>query len=196
MNEINRRFFESLMQEKNLSLRGLAAKIGLGHSQLSLTFSGGRRLTIEEAAQLSQIFGVPIHRIIEAAGVTTKPYHGKRVPVIGAMDSEGTVELYGKGVMERTDAPDLLPDNAAAVQCRTAGTSLDWMDGFVMFFRQADGIYPGHLGRFCLCQIKDGPAVVGTLKRGYRDGTVNISGPYHQDSAPLAWATPILITRN
>ena len=40
VSEVNRRYFESLMQDKDLSLRGLAKLMDMSHSQLSLTFSG------------------------------------------------------------------------------------------------------------------------------------------------------------
>lgn len=194
--ELNRRFFDSLMEEKKLSLRALAARMGMNHSQLSLTFSGGRKMQLDEAAQLSQIFSVPLHVIVENAGVTVKPLGGRRTQVIGAMRGDGTVELYEKGVTERTTAPEDLPDDVVAVQCRTSGTILDWMDGWVMFCRQPDGFEHGYLGRVCLCQIKEGPAVIAMVKRGYREGTCNLSGPYVRESVVLEWASPFIVTRN
>lgn len=50
MSGINRRFFDSLLADKKLSMRALAAQMGMNHSQLSLTFSGARKLQLEEAA--------------------------------------------------------------------------------------------------------------------------------------------------
>lgn len=196
MTEINRRYFDSLLAEKKLSLRSLATRMNMNHSQLSLTFSGGRRMTLDEAAQLSNVFGVPLHKIVENAGVTVKPTSGRRVPVIGAVRGDGTVETYDDGTIERTTAPDDMPADSVAVQCRMAGTPLDWMDGFVMFCRKPDEVDPASLGRVCLCKIKDGGTVLAMVKRGYKENTVNLAGPYHQDSAVLEWASPILWTRN
>lgn len=194
--ELNKKFFDSLMADKRLSLRGLAAKMAMNHSQLSLTFSGARRMTLDEAAQLSQIFSVPLHVIVENAGVTVKPIGGKRVQVIGAVQGDGTVDLYEKGVIERTIAPENVPDNAIAVQCRTAGTPLEWMDGAVLFCQAPNGLEPAYMGRLCLCQIKGGPASLAMVKRGYRDGTLNLAGPFSRESVSLDWATPVLMTRN
>lgn len=194
--ELNRRFFDSLMAEKKLSLRGLAAKMGMGHSQLSLTFSGGRKLQLDEAAQLSQIFNVPLYIIVENAGVSVKPIGGKRAQVIGTVLGDGAIELYDSSVIERTMAPEGMPDDTVAVQCRTAGTSLDWMDGSVLFLRRPDGIDPAYLGRLCMCKIKDGPVVLAMVKRGYRDNTSNLSGPYLRESVTLEWASPVILTRN
>lgn len=39
MADVNRRYFESLMQAKDLSLRALAKRMGMSHSQLSLAFA-------------------------------------------------------------------------------------------------------------------------------------------------------------
>lgn len=196
MGEINRRYFEALMADKQMSLRGLATRMGIGHSQLSLTFSGARRLQLDEAAELSQIFGVPIHEIVENAGVAVRPTSGKRVSVVGAMRGDGTVDVYGDDTVERTAAPGDLPDNTIAVQARTAGSSLDWVDGWVIFFRQHDGIDPAILGRWCFVKIRNGPAVLAAVRRGYQDGTYNLSGTYVRENATLEWATPALLTRN
>lgn len=196
MSDVNRRFFEALMAEKKLSLRALAARMEMNHSQLSLTFSGGRRMTLDEASQLSQIFSVPLHRVVEAAGVSVKPYGGKRVPVIGAMQGDGTVEMYGKKVVERTTAPEDIPADSIGIQCRTSGTPLEYMDGWVFFARESKGGDYAFMGRVCLCQITGGPAVIALVKRGYQEGTSNLSGPYRQDSARLDWATPVILTRN
>lgn len=196
MGDINRRYFEGLMADRKLSLRGLAAKIGMGHSQLSLTFSGARRMTLEEAATLSQLFGEPLARIVENAGVAVRPAAGKRVDVIGAMGGDGTVALTPAGKVERTTAPEGLPDDVQAVQFRTAGTPLEWLDSFVCFFRTPDGISPEAVGRLCVCQITGGPVVVAHVRRGYRERSYNLTGIYHQESALLDWASPILITRH
>ena len=196
MSQINRRYFESLMEGKKISLRSLATKLGMNHSQLSLTFSGGRRMTLDEAAKLSNFFGVPLHKIVENAGVTVKPMSGKRVSVIGAMRGDGTVEMHKGDKIERTSAPEDMPPDTIAVQCRTVGSALDWMDGFVVFCRKHDGLEHEHLERVCLAQIAKGPAVIAMVRRGYVEGTYNLSGPYTKDSAELVWATPIVFTRN
>lgn len=195
MSEVNRRYFESLMQAKQISLRALAKRMGMGHSQLSLTFSGARKLQLDEAAQLSQIFGEPLHRIVENAGVTVRPTSGKRVPVKGVVTGDGTVSVHPPGTVERANAPDGLPEEAIAIQCRTAGSPLDWADGWLMFCREPNGVDPAILGRFAYCKIKDGPTVVAAVRRGYVDESHNLSGLYHRENVALEFATPILLIR-
>lgn len=194
--EINRRFFESLMQDKGLSLRGLAQRMGMSHSQLSLAFSGDRKLQIAEAVQLSSIFGVPLAEVIEASGVPVGTTGDFRVPVIGAVQGDGTVMLHKDDVRERAKAPEGAHEDTIAVQCRTAGSPLEWMDGWVMFARKPKKADPTVLGRYALVQIEGGPAAVAGVRRGYRERTYNLIGTYRADSVRLEWATPIDTTRN
>jgi hypothetical protein len=179
-----------------MSLRALAKEMGMGHSQLSLAFSGARKLQADEIAKISNIFGEPVHRVLENAGISVRPMSGRRVAVIGAGRGDGTVEIYGTDVIERTSAPDDLPDNVQAVQHRTAGTPMEWVDGAVTFFREPRGVDPAALGRLSLCKVKGGPAVITGVRRGYKDGTYNLFGPYNAESVTLEYATPILVTRH
>jgi len=195
MSEINKRYFENLMADRRLSLRALATRMGMQHSQLSLTFSGARKLQLEEAAMLSSIFGEPLHRIFEAAGVNVTPVAGNRAQVIGTIGGDGTVSLYGPEIVERTNAPDGLPPESIAVQARTAGSQLGWMDGWVYFCRPHNGVDPALYGSLCLVKIKGGPPVVATVARGYKEGTVNLSGPYAAESVKMEWGTPVLLIR-
>lgn len=196
MPDIDRRYFDSLMQDRKLSLRSLASRMGMKHSQLSLTLSGARRLQVDEAAQLSSIFGEPIHRVIEAAGVSTKPVSGMRVRVVGAMRGDGTVEVYDDSIIERATAPCELPDDAVAIQCRTAGTPLEWVDACVFFARAHNGVDPSLIGRLCYAKVRGGPEVIATVKRGYIENTYNLIGLYTKESATIEWATPVIITRH
>lgn len=197
MSQVDRRFFESIMTAKKLSMRALAAKMDKTHSQLSLVFSGQRRMQLDEAAVMAEILGVPLHRIAEAAGVGKAGKAGvRRVEVIGAMNPRGIVDLYPKGVVERATLPEAgLPDNTIAVQARTADSPASWMDGWVFFCAKASEVEPDATGRFCLAKTDAGEMVLATVRRGYRDGTYNLQGPYSAESVRLEAATPVLITR-
>lgn len=192
MTGINRRFFDGLMADKKLSLRALAARMGMSHSSLSLTLSGARRMTLDEAAQVSQIFNIPVHEVFEALGIPTRPVAGTRVSVVGSVNGDGSV-LPVDGT-ERTTSPPGMPDDVVAIQFRTAGTPLDWADGWVAFCKKPNGPRP-MVGTVCYCQIKGGSAALGLVKRGYRENTYNLCGPYMQESVSLEWASPILLIR-
>ena len=196
MPDVNKRYFESLMQARDLSLRSLAKRMNMSHSQLSLTFSGDRKMQLDEAAQLSSIFGEPLHRVVENAGVVVKAVGSNRVSVIGAMAGDGTVTIHPEGVIERTHAPDGLPEDSVAIQVRTSSSALDWLDGTVFFCPRPNGVDSAILGRFSFCQIKDGPACMASVRRGYKDGSFNLRGPYNADSVRLVFATPVLFSRH
>lgn len=196
MNEINRRYFDGLMAEKRLSLRGLAREMGMSHSQLSLALNGHRHFKTDEVAKISNIFGEPVARVMANAGISVRPSSGRRVPVIGAGRGDGTVELYGNDFIERVSAPDDLPDNAMAVQYRTAGTPLEYLDGAVVFFREPKDVDPAALGRLSFCKIKGGPGVISGVRRGYKDGSHNLYGLYNAESVTLESASPILFTKH
>ncbi|ULR75079.1 repressor [Burkholderia phage JC1] len=196
MPHVNKDYFDELLKGRRMSLRALATKMGMSHSQLSLTFGDKRKMQLDEAAQISQIFGVPFNEVAANAGVNVRPSSGRRISVIGHVGAGGTLNLNDTiGTVERAEAPDDLPDDAVAIQCRTADTPLSWMDGWVMFCSKPNGLSQNVLGRFCAAKLRDGPAVIATLKRGYREGTFNLSGPFTRDSCELEWATPLLVAR-
>lgn len=195
MTEIDRRYFDGLLAVRGLSLRELARRMGMSHSQMSLTFSGARRMQLDEAAQIATILGVPMHAVIEHMGVRVG---AQRVDVAGIMRGDGLV-VPPPAAIERTAAPDALPDTAVAIHCRTADTSLSWMDGWTMFCAAppAPGtIGPAVLDLFCYAGLADGRATCATLRRGYAQGTFNLAGPFAAQDVELAWATPILLTRH
>lgn len=179
-----------------MSLRALAKRMGMSHSQLSLAFSGDRKLQLDEVAQIASIFNEPIPRIMANAGVAIDPTGNSRVSVIGAMQGDGTVTMHPEGVIERTDAPEGVPEDGSAVQARCTGSTLDWMDSWVFFCNHTTGVDPAVLGRFALCKIHDGPFVMASVRRGYREGTYNLRGPFTADSVTLDSAAIVLATRN
>jgi transcriptional regulator with XRE-family HTH domain len=194
--QIDRRYFEGLLRDKGMSLRALAKLMGMGHSQLSLTFGGERRLQLDEAIQLATIFGVPLAQIVQAMGLQPAQAGELRVSVIGSVLGDGTVRPHDHGAVDRTTAPAGVPGDGLAVQFRTAGTALEWLDATVMFCAKPDGIYPAAIGRLCLVQIKDGPMAVATVRRGYAENSYNLTGPCTRDSARLEFAAPVLFSRH
>lgn len=194
MPEVNRRYFDALMLDKGVSLRGLAQEMEMTHSQLSLTFSGSRKMQIDEAIKIANIFGEPLLRVIEHSGAATKAVTGRRVPVVGAVQGDGTIKLSKS--KELAVPPTEMADGMIAIQFRTADSALSWMDGWVVFCREPTDINAGAMSRLCYVQIEKGPQAIACVKRGYQDGTFNLSGPYHADNVALVWASPIVLTRN
>lgn len=195
MPEVNKRFFEDLLESRGMSLRDLARRMGVAHSKLSLTFSGTRRMQLDEAAQIAGIFGLPIQTLVENLGIHIPT---PRVAVVGAMIGDGTVSKI-EGLTLCVTMPDPALEDAIAISCRTAETLLTWMDGWKLFCADPEkgtGDLSRTIGRFCYVQIVGGPRVCATVSRGYSDGRFNLSGPYRAQDVMLDWATPILVTRH
>jgi transcriptional regulator with XRE-family HTH domain len=188
---VDKRFFKALMAQQKLSLRAVAARMGMGHSQLSLTFSGKRRMQLDEANQLAMIFGVPLARIAEAAGI--EGVRDTRLPMIGVMRGDGTVALLDRP--ERTPSPEGLPEGVVVLQAHTADSANAWMDGWSFFCVRPSEVAGDAVGRFCYAKIGGGAQVLATVRRGYQLGTFNLSGPYTAESVTLEWAAPVLMSR-
>lgn len=194
--KVNKKYFEDLMREQGLSMRGLAKIMGLGHSQLSLALSGNRKFSVSEVAELSKIFGRPVHSIIENIGVPIPPIGARRAKVVGVAHGDGLVAPLGANMGELVTAPDHLPHRAIAVQVRTAGTAAEWLDGAIMFCSEPEGIDPACMARLCLVKIQGGPLVVARVGRGYAPETYSLTGMFAQEDTSLEWATPILFMKN
>lgn len=193
---VNRRFFYDLIADKELSLRQLAARMGMSHSQLSLTFSGMRRMQLNEACKLADILGVTLQRVATEAGIEGARHVGRRATVVGALRGNGEVELYpARGAVQRTICPDGLPPDVKAIQARTAESPLAWFDGWLLFFDPTAKTVARALGRLSYVELEDGRRVVANLRRGYDEGTCALSGPFTSESERVAWATPILAAR-
>lgn len=192
---MNKEFFIGLMSGRRMSMRGLAQRMGMQHSQLSLTLNGQRKMTLDEAAQLSQIFGVPLHQIVTNTGVSVRPFSGRRTKVIGFVGKDGMLAMNPTDVIERAETPEDLPDDAVAAQFRTAESALDFCDGWVAFFRQTDGIDPDAIGRLAFVKIKGDGHAISTIRRGYQPGAYNLSGFVNRQNVHLESASPVLVIR-
>lgn len=194
MSDVNKRFFEDLLRDRSMSLRQLAKRMDILPSQLSLTFTGKRRMQIAEAVKIAQILGTTINEVMINAGIEEAKLDRQRVRVVGILNGEGEVDT-NESTIERTIAPQGLPSDCTAIQARTADSPLAWLDGWVFF---CNGRQPPEelIGKFCHVKIADGPAVLATIGRGYSSGTYNLSGPFSRVSQRLEWASPIIATRN
>lgn len=193
---VNRRFFDDLLADKELSLRQLAARMGMSHSQLSLTFSGMRRMQLDEACRLASILGLTLQRVAIEAGIKGAQQAGRHATVIGALRGTGEVDLHeAGGAVQRTTLPDGLPPRVEVIQARTADSPLAWLDGWLLFFDSTATSVSGSLGRLSYVGLGDGRRVVASLRRGYQEGTCALSGPFSSESECVTWATPILLAR-
>lgn len=189
---VNRPYFDALLASRNMSLRGMATKMGKTHSQLSLTLSGNRNMPLEEAAFWSEFFGEPLYKIAQNVGIEVRTITARRAEIVGHMGGSGQVDMDDAPRRARVIAPDDLPEGGIAVQARTIQTGIEYTDGWLFFCAPPERIEPDIIGRMCFVQIRGGPFVIAGLRRGYLPDTYNLYGYYEQESVVLDWATPVL----
>lgn len=193
---INSKWFTDKLVERQLSQRGLAKLMGLDASAVSLMMRGKRRITIEEAAQMAVLLNVTTNDVLEQAGVPVQT-SAPKVKIIGHVRGDATVVMEAPGVHEITTGPCDLPPDAVAIQCRTTGTPLELMDGWVLFFSQKHDNPAAAVDQMALVATKANGMRLCNVKRGYRRGTYNLlaMGAESHQNVELAWASPILWIR-
>lgn len=190
---IDTQWFRDRLEQRKLSQRGLAKLMGLDQAAVSLLLRGKREMRLEEAAQIAVLLNSTTNDVLEAAGVRVTGAD-RKVKVMGHMTGDGSVVLEGEGMHDMVPAPAGLPANAAAIQCRTARSEQELVDGW-LYFLSEDQINPERaVGTFALVGIKNNGLHMAHIKRGYRGGTYNITdntGRVSQN-VELAWASPVL----
>lgn len=187
---VNTIWFNQQLAERGLSQRDLARKLGLDQSAISLTFRGKRQMKFAEAADIARLLGLPVSDVLRNAGVPVDD--GKQtVPLMGYMDGSGEVHCLHVENAEQILTPHPMTDGSAAIQCRTSGTPLEYMDGWMIFKERPTTTPP--LDHFCIVKIKGSVRTLGMIRRGYKKGRFNITGPaINVTDADLEWASPII----
>lgn len=173
--EINVKWFRDRLAECGMSQRQLARKLGIDQSAISLTFSGRRRMQFKEAAEIAHLIGLPVSDVLKNAGVPLDQGQ-QTIPIAAIYDTHGEVHCQGYDG-DRVVPPMPMPAGSTAVQCRTAGSPLEHMDGGMLFNGppvQADKM---PLDTFGAVKLKKGICVLGTARRGYKKGRYNVTGP-------------------
>ncbi len=190
---IQTQWFKDRLAERRMSQRDLARHMGLDSAAISLMLRGKRNMKISEAAEIAQLLGRPAAEIMEAAGVQTG---GTEVGVTSFVDGLAEVHACDDEPMMRVQHPGGdLPADVMVTQCRTAGSALDYMDGWLLFSSMAPerGVSIDAVGRLSVCRLTNGVKYLAKPSRGYQKGRWNLSGPAaDMNSVAVEWAVPVL----
>lgn len=192
MTDINTQWFRDKLAERKMSQRGLARAMGLDAAAVSLMLRGKREMKLREAAEVARLMGVPAEDILQHAGIKMGS-SGTRLEICGVMD--GTAEVKWGNDLGTVAAPVGIEANGA-IQCRTQGTQLDYMDRWLLYFigPRKDGVAPEALERLAVVKIQDGCTGIGQVRRGYQPGRWDVSGPAIMlRDVRLEYAVPILL---
>lgn len=193
---VDTKWFRERLADQRMSQRGLARSLGLDPAAVSLTLRGKREMKIAEAAAIARLIGVPADEVMRHAGVRIGS-DGKMVLVCSYMDASAEVHTESTGLTVPHPGGDM-PERLTAIQCRTAGTELDHMDGWVLFAPIAmDGtVQADAVGRLSVVRLRGGVIHIAKLMRGMRRGRWNLVSPIGtMKDVELEWAKPILLVQ-
>jgi DNA-binding Xre family transcriptional regulator len=188
---INTKWFRARLSDREMSQRELARRMGLDSAAVSLMLRGQRQMKLTEAAEIARLLGVPAEEVMANAGVRLGA-GGAQVQIAGTMDGHGEVSwTTGLGKVPMPGAVSA----TKAIQCRTAGTPLDYMDRWLLFVGSpSDGVQPEAMERLSLVKIRKGMTSIAQVRRGYQAGRWNLSGPVAAiTDVDLEWATPVVL---
>lgn len=188
---MNTEWFRQLLSTRKLSQRGLAKLLELDPAAVSLMLRGQRKMTNEEAHQISMILGVPITEVLRQAGIEVTD-DVRRVKVTGHVDKVGMVTLFPKRTHDKVVGPADCPEGTYALQMRNAQTP---KDGWMYFVSPSEDDPRAHLGTLCCVALDNGEHMVSFVQRGYRSGTYNLvrcNGEMVRTDCNVVWASPVL----
>jgi transcriptional regulator with XRE-family HTH domain len=191
---VNTRWFQDRLSDRGMSQRGLARALGLDAAAVSLMLRGKRQMKLTEAADIARLLGVPVDDVLASAGVRLDS-GGAEVPLDGYIDGAGEFHFERMGSVPHPGAG--IPVDVSAVQCRTAGSPLAHMDGWLLFGHAkgpASGVPADAIGRMSWCRLKNGVIFLAAPTRSYHRGKWNLDGPAASSrDVELEWATPVIL---
>lgn len=190
---INTAWFRDRIADRQMSQRALARAMGMDAAAISLMLRGKREMKLTEAAEIARLIGVPVSDVLQNAGVRT---FSSSIQIIGWVDGHGEGHCMLHDPLGTVPHPGAeLPGNLNAVQCRTAGTELDHMDGWLLFIPDAHrGVSPEAIGRLSFCKIKDGVTYLAKPTKSYTRGRWDLTGPATKaNGVQIEYAIPVLL---
>lgn len=165
---IDEQWFKDKLQEKQLTIRGIAKLMGVHPSTVSLMLRGLRQIQQDDAVKLSDLLSVPVVEIFRRAGAPIKDEQ-RKIKVLSYCDQEGEHHYIDPDVADSFVAPYDTPTNAYGLQIRTGRKHDGWM-----LIVAGNKVKPETcVGKFAVYCTENGNIYVGMIRRGYKEGTYN-----------------------
>lgn len=185
---VDKRWFQDRVRDADISQAKLANMLGIDRAAMSLTFSGKRKMQLDEAARIAEILALDVNEVMARAGV--RLHKGPRsVNVVGVVDAAGRV--HDKRNAGRVDPPGDVPKNTVAIRCEDrAAVIYNW----VLFFVPQAAVVGDALERVSIVRAADGTQYLAALSRGFEAGTYNLRGLDGRmlENVRVASASPVL----
>src|SRR5690606_6298333 len=192
---VNKSYFTQLLQDRDLSQRGLAKLMHLDQSSLVRAFQGKRKFKTQETAQLARILNVPLEEVLRNLDV--------EVPMM-RLAKGGTVAVTGQVVASKVQFGRPAGPRTVAAPPNETGEGLQALrysdegplEGAYLYFRPAVGVPVEAIGRLCVCTIQGGEVLLASLRHGSRRATytlrdlagrVLLEDAWIESAAPVVW---------
>jgi transcriptional regulator with XRE-family HTH domain len=190
--QFDKRWFLARLDERKLSQRQLAARMGVDPAGISLLLNGKRAVQLEEAQKLATVLGLSLPQVLIRAGVDIDTEH-RRVKIMGYINGDGVVQSVAPGSEDEIDGPRDLPADAYALQARTHDSKFAALDRWTVFVSGLQQEPRDLVGQFVLVALKDGRRCISHMRTGYKEGTVNLHlGVATQQNMSALWAMRVL----
>lgn len=190
----NRHWFREQLASRNMSQRFFAEFLKIDPSAVSYMLSGRRKVTLEEAKKIADLFGVNTTEVMRQAGVLVTD-DSRPLPLRG-FTSNGQIEWL-EGEQKTVHGPFDAGRKDYVIQNRTGmGPSDGWL-----YFVDGERMDPAlGLERLCVLKLGSGEEILGIVKKGYSEGVYNVLlGPdlkktLHEQTveyvSPIKWIKP------
>lgn len=162
---VNKGWISDQLTRLQISQRALATRIEVDPASFSKTLNGQRRLQIDEATKLADVFHCKLADVLENFGLTRKDGVAT-VELLGCFDGTGLVTPHDWNAKVH----DIFDPEVAkfALQSHVGGV----MDGWMYFFKIEKSSI--QLDQAALFALEDGTEVIGFARRGYLPGEYRI----------------------
>lgn len=176
----------------------IAARLNLDPSSTWQLLYGVRKIQMEEAVELAQIFSVPLDEFLARVGIKPPATQGRdTITVRGWVDGNLVVHWETPQGARTAPKPAFTRDLVHVLRFQTQGSKMDGMDGaFVYYMPMKGGVDPNSLGRLCIVEPREGNLWrLAVPKRGYTPGSytlISMSGVVLEENVFLKSASPVV----
>lgn len=200
---VNQKWFADCLKDADRSQRELARHLGISPSQVSKILGGERRVQLQEVEALAIFLGKTNAEVLTNLGVNLSaggsggPQASTKIPVVGALNADGTTEIDLDKPERMIDAPSNMPPGTVAISATNASHSTaTLLIGGVFYVALTDRLDPAAIGRLSLVRLSRGPWMLRTVQPAAEVGLYNlISQNGVLKSQTVMAGAPILLIR-
>lgn len=188
---VDKEWFQQKLDERELSMRGLAKIMECDPSTVSLMIRGLRGMNMENAQKMASVFNCTTAEIYKRAGLPIED-EARTIKVSMRQEKDGSVYEIDADLQGTMTAPFDTPIGSFAVQVRTG----ELHDGWLLVIDGSKHKPDTCLGQFCLYSNNYGKLGTGVVRRGYQPGLFNITEnitttPKDVNDIDVVWCSPV-----